>query len=277
MLGRTAPPPDVTLRYGQDRDHVIDAWFAARTAAAAATADADAVADRPLLALVHGGFWRPEYDRLHLAPMAAALRDAGWDVASIEYRRRPGDPDVTVADVGAALVALPALFAEADPERRSRSEVGMIVVGHSAGGHLALLAAAEPPAVIVGVVALAPVADLRLAHELDLDGGAVVDFLGVAPDQRGDLDPACMASPAVPITVVHGTADTRVPLGVSESYAAAHPGTRLVRVQGADHFALIDPLSRAWPVVAGELMQLATPGSVRSARPDRCSPPPRSV
>src|SRR5687767_5756925 len=106
------------------------------------------------VALIHGGFWRPAYDRVHLRPMAAALRDLGWEVVSIEYRRVPGDPDATVSDVRAALSA-------AAPD---------VIAGHSAGGHLALWAAATMG---LKAVALAPVADLRLAEELNLDGGAV--------------------------------------------------------------------------------------------------------
>lgn len=252
MLGRQAPPPDAVLRYGETSDEVVDAWFAHDRAGAA----------RPLVVLVHGGFWRPAYDRLHLRPMATALRAGGWDVASIEYRRIPGQPDLTANDVRAALQALPHLVAGARPESRPIRESGLIVVGHSAGGHLALLAAATVPAgrattPIVAVVALAPVADLRLADRLDLDDGAVADFLGVPPQMRGDLDVARLASPAVPVVIVHGNGDSRVPAALSESYAAAHPNTRLVRIPDADHFALIDPRSTAWPLVVGALWRIA--------------------
>lgn len=222
VLSRPAPGPARTLRYGRDPDQVIDLW----------------PGDGPVVALVHGGFWRPGIDRTHLRPMAGALRDAGWSVASIEYRRRPGHPDLMVADVRAALDA-------AGPS---------VVAGHSAGGHLALCAAPERAAVL----ALAPVADLRLAARLDLDGGGVTDFLGGPPDDRPGLDPVRLPDRPGPVVIVHGTEDARVPLRVSESYVAAHPAASLVRLPGAGHFVLIDPESDAWPAVLRELTRLRT-------------------
>jgi acetyl esterase/lipase len=106
--------------------------------------------------------------------MADAIASAGWTVASIEYRRTPGEPDETLADVGEALVALPA--------RIAGHGGGVILLGYSAGGHLVLwltVARRIPP--LVGTVALAPAADLRLAHALNLGDGAVRAFLGADP------------------------------------------------------------------------------------------------
>ncbi|MEU5866491.1 MULTISPECIES: alpha/beta hydrolase [unclassified Nonomuraea] len=220
VLTRPAPGPVRALRYGPDADQVIDLW----------------PDEGPVVALVHGGFWRPEYDRTHLRPMANALHRAGYSVAAVEYRRRPGDPAATVADLRAAVGLL-------QPS---------VVVGHSAGGHLALCAAPAGAAVL----ALAPVADLRLAARLGLDGGAVTDFLGGPPDDHPGLDPVRLPAPAGPVVIVHGTADERVPVELSESYAAAHPAASLVRVPGAGHFVLIDPESRTWPLVERALTAL---------------------
>ncbi|MFC3979618.1 alpha/beta hydrolase [Streptosporangium jomthongense] len=225
VLGRHAPGPDETVAYGPAPDQVSDLWHG----------------QGPTVALVHGGFWRPEYDRVHLRPMANALREAGWNVAAVEYRREPGRPDAAVEDVRAALAAL------------GPASGPMVVAGHSAGGHLALLASPGEAAVL----ALAPVADLRLAHRLDLDEGAVADFLGRPPDERPDLDPVRLRPGAGRVTLVHGTDDERVPVEVSESYVAAHPEASLVRIPGAGHFVVIDPESEAWPVVLRELAALA--------------------
>ena len=74
ILGRPAPPPDLTRSYGALPEHVIDLRFPLRRPA-------------PLIVLVHGGFWRPAYDRRHLGPMACALAAAGYVVAVPEYRR----------------------------------------------------------------------------------------------------------------------------------------------------------------------------------------------
>jgi acetyl esterase/lipase len=78
ILSRPGPEPDQTLRYGDGADHAVDAWLPSATA------------DRPLVVVVHGGFWRAGYDRTHTRLMCAVLRDAGWPAAAIEYRRLGG-------------------------------------------------------------------------------------------------------------------------------------------------------------------------------------------
>jgi acetyl esterase/lipase len=242
VLTRAMPPPDVVDAYGDLPDQVADIWFA------------DRGGDRPLVLLVHGGFWRPNFDRTHLRPMAVALQAAGWDVAAVEYRRQPGFPDLTTGDLSAAIEMVSSLASG----RRGEADRPVIAIGHSAGGHLVLwLATATARANLAGIIALAPVADLDLAHSLTLDDDAVAAFLGTGPGERADLDPARLPAPATPVVVVHGTDDQIVPLAVAESYAACHSSTRLVRVDGAGHFALIDPLSAAWPVVVRELERLA--------------------
>jgi len=201
--------------------------------------------------MYHGGFWRPEFDRTHLAPLCAAVADAGWSIAAVEYRREPGHPGLATGDAVAALGAVPALAGHHDGR--------VIAMGHSAGGHLCLYAAAtRPPAALAGVVALAPAADLRLVDSLDLDGGAVRDFLGAPAGERADLDPARLPDIPAGTTILHGREDTIVPVAVSRSYVERHPGTRLVEIDDCGHFALIDPSSRAWLSVIAELDSIHT-------------------
>lgn len=231
VLELPAPGPDRELRYGEHPDHVVDVHVGAPGAA-----------QRPLVVVVHGGFWRPAYDRVHARPLTAALAAAGWTTAAIEYRRVPGRPDDTVDDVAAAI-----RFLAEDPGLRPACDGRLVLVGHSAGGHLVLQAAADPRnPVPAGVVALAPVADLRLAEELALDGDAVRAFLGRPAAERPDLDPARQPAPGTAVTIVHGTADAIVPPAVARSYVAAHPAAGFVGVEGG-HFAVIDPRSTAWP------------------------------
>ncbi|KAA9154291.1 alpha/beta hydrolase [Amycolatopsis acidicola] len=220
--------PDEELRYGPDPDHVADSWVPARPR-------------RPRLVLVHGGFWSPEYDRKHTRPMAAALRDAGWPVLAPEYRRRPGNPDAATEDLLRVL---------------DSTGPGVLLVGHSAGGHLALWLAANR-AGLLGTVALAPVADLVGAEAEGLDGGAVATFLGGPASERPDLDPLPLKDPEAPCVLLHGTRDSHVPIAQSRAYVAAHPAARLVELPGMGHFELIDPYSLAWPRVVAELVALA--------------------
>jgi acetyl esterase/lipase len=239
ILSRGAGPPDLTVTYGADPGQLIEVRVGPEPATR-----------RALVVLIHGGFWRPDIDRAHLRPMAAALAAAGWTVALPEYARVARDPAPTLAD----LTAIAGQVAG-----RVRHHNGTVVlVGHSAGGHLALWAtAAGLCPVLAGTLALAPAADLMLAHELGLGNAAVTRFLGADPASRPDLDPRRMSGPTTATTIVHGTADLIVPLALSESYVAAHGRVRLVRVGGAGHFALIDPLAPAWSTVEAELLRLS--------------------
>jgi acetyl esterase/lipase len=243
VLTRPAAPPDEVLRYGPAGEQVADVRLARA-----------GVADRPLTVVVHGGFWRPAYDRTHLRPMTEALAQAGWPTVAPEYRRVPGRPDLAVRDVHAALRAVGGRAGLTGGRR-------VLLAGHSAGGHLALQAAAtaQGEGAPAGVLALAPVADLRLGQALGLDGDAVAAFLGEDATARPDLDPARLPPPAAPVRIVHGTGDAVVPVALSESYVRHHPAAALVPAPGG-HFAVIDPLSAAWPAVLAALEELRRAG-----------------
>ena len=235
MLTRPAPGPDEVRRYGDGADQLVEVF----------RGDGGAP-EHPLVVLIHGGFWRPGYDRTHIRPLATALRGEGRTVVSVEYRREPGDPDASTADIRAALVTAAAVAGSP-----------VVVVGHSAGGHLALWAAAVAPAPgLVGTVALAPVADLGAADRAALGDGAVRDFLGGSPDRRPDLDPVRLNTPDTPVLIVHGEWDAIVPAAQAYRYRQAHPRTELDVVPGAGHFSMIDPLGPAWKTVRDRLLTM---------------------
>jgi acetyl esterase/lipase len=254
VLTQPSPPPDATVTYGDHPDQLADLRRPASDAPA-----------RPLVVLVHGGFWRAEYDRRHTGPMATALAALGHPVAQLEYRRtgQPGGgwPN-TLSDVLAGVAALPALAAAVLPGRVAPGPP--VLVGHSAGGHLALYAAARAPATVGGVLALAPVADLAEAYRLDLDGGAVAALLGGGPaefpDRYAAADPSALALARVRTVVLHGVLDQQVPVGISRSWlararAAGAPAT-LIEVPDCEHFGLISPAAAAWPRVVAALRSL---------------------
>ncbi|GAA1588347.1 MULTISPECIES: alpha/beta hydrolase family protein [Kribbella] len=234
VLSRKAPDPDQELRYGDHEDQVIDYWHAKDY--------------RPLVVFIHGGFWRPEYDRVHARSLGAALSDQGWPVLLLEYRRQPGNPDAATADIRTALDALPDLV---------DVQAGYVLMGHSAGGQLALWAAATlNPVRLRGVLALAPVADLLMADQQKLDKGAVQDFIGAGV--RNDLDPVHLPAPIAPVTLIHGVNDSVVPISLTESYYSAHPTSHLHRVEHCGHYELIDPQSDPWHEVTTELTRLTS-------------------
>lgn len=244
VLSLKASPPDYTLSYGAHADQVADVRRGHRGK------------QLPLAVVIHGGFWRPAYDRQHAEAMGTALARAGWSVLTLEYRRNPGQPEAMWQDVQDALATLPSSVPEHNGE--------LVLIGHSAGGHLVLLAAAKLKLLSLrGVVALAPVANLRLAHGLQLGSGAVQAFLGATPDQRPGFDPMNLSPSQVPITIVQGDDDQVVPPAVAKSYCSVFTATRLRALPGVGHFALIDPRTGAWEAVIDELTRLPTAGSIR--------------
>ncbi|SCL38997.1 Alpha/beta hydrolase family protein [Micromonospora pallida] len=254
VLTRPAPDPDATVAYGDLPDQVADLRHPKGSGP-----------PRPLVLVVHGGFWRAEYDRTHTGPLAVGLAGLGYPVAQVEYRRtgQPGGGwPGTLADVRDAVATLPALAARALPDRVAPGPP--LLVGHSAGGQLALYVAATAPETVAGVLALAPVADLVEAYRRDLDGGAVAALLGggpaEVPDRYAQADPSVALPLRTRTVVIHGVRDEQVPIMMSRSFVAKArtlgASVALVELPDCEHFGLIDPTSSAWSAVAAALRSL---------------------
>ncbi|UUU23881.1 alpha/beta hydrolase [Streptomyces sp. DSM 40750] len=285
--------PDATAPYGDHPDQVID-FYAPRPSdtgaeTGTATGAAAPAGTAPLIVVLHGGAWRVPYDRHHITPFADFLTRHGFAVANVEYRRGsslpaqtgPSDTPAPLAgrwpetfdDIAAALDALPGLVRQAMPQADPRRTV---LTGHSAGGHLALWAAARHvlpadspwrttrPALLRGVVAMAPIADFEVAGKLDVCGGAMTQLLGgqdKVAERRPHADPALLLPTGIATTLVQGRSDIVVPQAVAEAYAdaAARAGevVGLTLLEGVGHFPLIDPAADACAVVVEEIAQLA--------------------
>lgn len=208
---------------------------------------------RGVVVVIHGGFWRAEYDLSLGRPLAASLAAQGWTAWNLEYRRvgngAGGGWPQTPDDVSAGIDAL------ADVEGLDLSRV--ITLGHSAGGHLAVWAAGrqrlerwrDARVPVTAAVSQAGVLDLVGAVREDLGAGAVEAFLGAPVAEVPDADPLQQVPLDVPVWCVHGRADTNVPYTQSRTYVdaarAAGADANLVPVDG-DHFVVIDPRSEAW-------------------------------
>lgn len=207
----------------------------------------------PVAVLLHGGWWRDRFDASLMDPLSQDLADAGWAVWNVEYRRTGDDGGgwpQTLEDVEDALT----LLGETAAGDRGRYDLGRVVsIGHSAGGHLALLSALDTGrAPVTTVVALAPITDLARCAEEGLGEGAVEPFLGPVPTARpyGESSPVSRVPLGVSQVVVHGDEDQRVPVEHSRDYVAAARAAGddvdYREIAGADHFAVIDPAHRAW-------------------------------
>ena len=216
----------------------------------------------PVVILIHGGFWRAAYGLDLMDPLATDLVRRSFAAWNIEYRRvgQPGGGwPGTLGDVAAAIDQLAELAAVGNLDLTRVS-----VVGHSAGGHLALWAAgrgsldggapgSDPVVDVAAAVGLAPVTNMRMGADAGLGGGAVVDFLGGSPAEYPDRYAAAepnLGGGAV-YAVIEGDADDIVPEQFARPDREAE--VTFVLVPGADHFDVIDPAHEAWTAAVAEL------------------------
>ncbi len=221
----------------------------------------------PVVVFIHGGCWLAEYDITTTRPLAWALHEQGLAVWNLEYRRvgNPGGAyPGTLLDIGSGTDYLRSLAMEY-PLDLSR----VIVMGHSAGGHLALWTGARPripadhdlyqpdPLPLIGVVALAPAAALTQLHQQGNCDNVIDRLMDGSPAERPEryayVEPARMAPIGVQQTLIMGVHDTVwTPFG--EAYATAaraigDTGIKRVLAPDSGHFEVINPDSSTWTMV----------------------------
>ena len=255
ILTLSPPAADKRVAYGPDPNQFLDFRFPKTKGPFALGIN------------IHGGYWRAKYSLEHAGHLCAALTAKGLATANIEYRRvgnEGGGWPNTFGDI-----RLVHQFLRQNAREHNLDPHKFVVMGHSAGGQLALcLAAHEPP--ITRVVSLGGVVDLRQAYQLHLSNNAVVEFLrgtpAEVPEHYREADPMELSIPKAHQWLVHGSADDIVPPAFSRDYAGGKQertgsekeDVHLLEIAGADHFDLIDPRSKAWKQVEQTILQLAT-------------------
>ncbi len=250
ILTLPPPPVDARLSYGTDPNQFGDLRVPATKP------------PFPLVMNIHGGFWRAKYDLVHAGHLCAALTAKGIATWNIEYRR-VGNPGGgwpgTFEDIRSAYRYLPQIAG-----RYNIDPTKILVMGHSAGGQLALCLAAHESS-LRRVVSLAGVVDLQQAWEQHLSNDAVVEFLGgkpkAVPEHYREADPMQLAiDHATTQWLIHGAGDDTVPSYFSRQYAEQKKSkgedVHYTEISTAGHFDLIDPHSKAWPTVENTIRHM---------------------
>ena len=248
ILSDSPPPADARLRYGSDQYQFGDLRIPKGSG------------PFPAAMFVHGGFWRARYDLVHTGFLCAALARAGMVTWSLEYRRvgnSGGGWPGSFEDVTAGYQFLKQLAGKYPIDSKR-----IIVLGHSAGGELALALAAHHNS-MRAVVSLAGVVNLREAWNLHLSNDAVSEFLGGPPERVPDhyreaspaeLDIHCKQ------LLIHGSDDDIVPVRMSRDYTKLKQqkkeDVRLLEIPKSGHFEIVDPASSVWDSVQKSVLSV---------------------
>ncbi len=249
----------------------------------------------PVAVLIHGGCFKAAYATLlDLEAMADALKAAGIATWNVEYRRlgQPGGGwPGTYLDVGSAVDYLRVVA------REHALHLGrVVIVGHSAGGHLAMWAAArarvpagsaihtDRPLPVRGVLDLAGPLDLtaNIAGYEDLCRDSVITGLlagtpATVPEHYAHASPIRLLPLGVPQVILIGQYEEFVPRPLAETYvrAATRAGDRaqLIIAPGVGHFEIASPRASPWPQVESAIRALLDGQLPPQAPADGASPP----
>ena len=242
----------------------------------------DAPQKCPVVVTIHGGFWKAKYGLEELSPLDEDLTGRGYATWNIEYRRvgEPGGGWTGTFRDAVCSVNFLSQLEKKFPLDLSR----VVVIGHSAGGHLALWLASrgndlnqdgtvDPLQIpLKGVISLAGVSDLKRMWEIDAQRGidsSVANLIGGTPSEFHDryrlASPIELLPMRIPQILLHGDSDSDVPVELSQEYyrkgIELNDQVDLKILPKTDHFMLIDPLSKAWKSILDALNQLvSSPG-----------------
>jgi acetyl esterase/lipase len=253
ILTRPAPAADQRIAYGKDESQFGELRLPKTKG------------PHPVAIVIHGGCWMSQYGLGYMGHTSAALTEAGVATWNIEYRR-----------VGNSGGGWPGTFEDAAHATDYLREIAgkysldlnrVVAVGHSAGGHLALLLAARHrvpkdsslysanPLPLRGIVSLAGITDLRKTGTAC--DGEVIQFTGGEAKEKATIYDQASPITLVPLgikqKIIQGGADNIIPMVMATDYVEAgkkkNDEVELIALKDADHFQLVDPNSPAWAAV----------------------------
>jgi acetyl esterase/lipase len=254
LTNRPRPKPDLTIAYGEDPLQKGDLWL-----------PKGADERPPVIVMIHGGCWQTDIaDRTLMDWVADDLRREGIAVWNIDYRgvdRAGGGYPGTFSDTGKAVDQLLSIS-----RKHHLDAHRVVVIGHSAGGHLALWAAGR--ARLPATSPLYVTHPLHIDHVISLGGLPDLEATAASPDNgcgtevvgklvgTGRADPYADTSVprllplGVPQDLVNGREDRIIPYRLATDYIAkatqAGDKAELHTVVGTGHVELITPESAAW-------------------------------
>jgi acetyl esterase/lipase len=265
ISGRAASPADHRIHYREDALTFGDLRLPR------------GAGPHPVAVVIHGGCWQSEYDLKYMSHLSAALSQAGIATWTLEYRRIGHDGGGwtgTFEDVARGTDYVRTL-AQKFPLDVNR----VVVIGHSAGGHLALWLAARRnlpresplfisnPLPLRGVVSLAGITDLRKygagagscnASVTPLLGGKPNDV----PSRYAQTNPSELLPLGVPVRLIHGALDPYVPVEQSRDFAALArnkgDNASFLLVPEIAHFDLVAPFAPVWERIQNEITSLVS-------------------
>jgi acetyl esterase/lipase len=221
----------------------------------------------PLVVMIHGGYWQAIYNLIHAGHLCADLAAHGIATWNVEYRRLgdPGGGWPTVLEDATTAVEYVRELAGAYPLDLER----LVVMGHSAGGQLALLTSARTTLPLRAAISLAGVVDALAIHRTGDDNGVITRLLGGTheelPERWREASPRRQLPLGIRYILACGTDD--VHWGPSEEMAAAASAAgddvELLPLRGAGHFELVDPFAPEWGVIRAKLDELLRPAASR--------------
>ena len=230
-----------TIKYGDHESQIGDLYIPSRNSLG-------------IVCLFHGGFWKMPYDRFQFDAVAKELTEMGYCVWNIEYRKIGESGRVWTDTFTDAIASIQALSSFKDAYSNINID-NIFVVGHSAGGHLALWLSSQDIGIkCTRFVGLAPILDLRKAFYENIGGDSVFHLLDGTPEEYPGrykkASPIEMLPSSEKQVIFHGVEDEDVFVNWSRDYVSVAKSLgrdiEYIEIEKCRHMEFVDPNSEAF-------------------------------